>query len=121
MTDTITLSAAAPYLISGSVGVPIGTPGVDFGSAVGSSTAVITKAGGKWTIANMKTGDTLYFDGTGDLTLAASCTGGTVYLSGPVRVTNSGSGQTIYEDANVTQSAIQAELAEKHGPGPWAK
>ena len=96
VTDVITLGASAPYLFNGCVGVPIGTPGVDFDS-LGGATVVIGNARGVWTIANMAAGDTLYVDGNGELTIAASCTGGVVYVSGGIHLTNNGSGQTIYD------------------------
>jgi hypothetical protein len=109
ITDTITLGAAAPYLFNGCVGVPIGTPGVNF-AAVGNATVVIGSARGVWTISNMGAGDTLYIDGNCDLTLAASCTGGAVYINGTVRLTNSGSGQTLYQDGHLTLSGVVAAI-----------
>ena len=96
ITDLVTLGTTAPYLFSGCTGVPIGTPGIDFGSAVGASTVVMSNFAGVGTIKNMKTGDVLYVDGNCQLTLDATCVGGTVYLSGDVRLTNNGSGQTLH-------------------------
>ena len=108
LTGVLTLGAATSYLLANCVGVPTGTPSIDFGSAIGSSTVVCTQWGGPLTVDNLKTGDVLHLDGGGDLTLAASCTGGTVYISGAFTLTNSGSGMTINdtarwnEDQNIT-------------------
>ena len=108
LTGVLTLGAATSYLLANCVGVPTGTPSIDFGSAIGSSTVVCAQWSGPLTIANLKTGDVLHLDGGGDLTLAASCTGGTVYISGAFTLDNSGSGMTIHdtarwgEDQNVT-------------------
>ena len=68
----------------------------DFGAG-GAQTIYITDwVGGPITIANMAAGDVLYFEGrAAALTLAASCTGGTVYFAGDIALTNNGSGQTI--------------------------
>lgn len=82
ITDVITLGAAAPYLFHNCVGVPIGTPGIDY-DASGASHVVCGNWSGNCTITNMGVGDTLIFNGTAQLTLAASCTGGTVYIGGP--------------------------------------
>lgn len=109
ITDMITLSSTSPMLFNHCVGVPIGSPGIDFGSAVGATPVVCGGCGGVWEIRNMKTGDILYFDGAADVTLAASCTGGTVYLSGGVRLTNNGSGQTIHDEARVHSTTEHAD------------
>jgi hypothetical protein len=66
--------------------------------------------GGPITIANMAAGDVLYFEGrSAALTLAASCTGGTVYFAGDIALTNSGSGQTVNESSRYEISRILSD------------
>lgn len=111
LTGTVTLSEATatrPYLIHRSVGVYVNGayPTVDFGAAVGATFCNISSFSGGINIANMKTGDVLSIDGNADVTLAASCTGGTVYINGAIRLTNSGSDLTIYKDDTTTKTAL---------------
>lgn len=85
-----------------------GDTNIDFGAAVGATNIAFRHFAGSLAVANMKAGDVLVFAGTGKLTLAASCTAGTVYIRGLIELVNNGSGQTITdtsrynEDQNVT-------------------
>lgn len=101
LTGTVTLTAATSYFFDQCYGVNIGAgfPIIDFGSAVGAQGVIVSHWSGNLTIANMKAGDVLVINGDGDVTIAASCTAGTVYYAGNIRLTNSGSGQTIYTPA----------------------
>lgn len=109
ITDLVTLGAAAPYLFSGCTGVPTGTPGIDFGTAVGASTVVMSNFAGVGTIKYMKAGDVLYVDGNCQLTLDATCVAGTVYVAGDVKLTNASS--ITASDIHVsTVAAIEAAL-----------
>jgi hypothetical protein len=110
---TITLGSAAVYTflnctsnLPGPVGVTI-----DFGAAIGNSTVNLTGFEGSVTIANLgATGtDVLVVTGDCEVTLAASCTGGTVFLNGNIGFTNNGSGQTIYQDARFELSRILSD------------
>lgn len=95
ITDTVTLGSTAPMLFDACVGVPIGTPGVDFGSAIGSTKVEMGNCAGVWTIKNLKVGDIFDYSGAGQITFDNSCTGGTATLTGDIVVTNNGSGITI--------------------------
>lgn len=94
--NTVTMSQnSVPYRFHDCTGIT--TAKITFtGNA---QTAVISRASGVLTIAGMQTGDTLYIDGDCDLTLDATNTGGTVNIAGNVRLTNSGSGQDVYDTA----------------------
>ena len=110
LTDTIVIGEATSYFFDQCFGVNIGAgfPVLDFGSAIGASGIIISHWAGNITIKNMKAGDVLEIDGNGDLTIDSTCTAGSVYVSGGIRLTNNGSGQTIIdtsrwnEDQNIT-------------------
>lgn len=117
LNNTVTLSqASVPYLFHHCAG--IGTAAkITFAAA--SQSAVVAKWSGNLTIAGMVSTNTLFLDGDGDVTIDATNTAGTVYISGNIRLTNNGSGQTIYdtsrwaEDQNVTN--VTGSVATKTG------
>jgi hypothetical protein len=82
----------------------------DFGAGAGQTIYITDWLGGPITIANMAASDVLYFEGrSAALTLAASCTGGTVYFAGDIALTNSGSGQTVNEASRYEISRILSD------------
>jgi hypothetical protein len=110
---TITLGSAAVYTFlncTSSLPGPVGVT-IDFGAAIGNSTVNLAGFEGSVTIANLgATGtDVLVVTGDCEVTLAASCTGGTVFLNGNIGFTNNGSGQTIYQDARFELSRILSD------------
>lgn len=84
------------------------TPGtVTIDMATNSSTVVFTDFSGALTFANMDATNVVQLHGTGQITVAASCVGGTITLTGQFQITdNSGGAVTINNTAtgvNVTQ------------------
>lgn len=104
----VTLSAADTYHL-GSCSSESGAV-IDF-AAVGASTVYMPGwKGSALEIRNMDTGDVLYIEGEGILTINANCTAGTVNIEGNVGLVNNGSGQTINRDAriaDVSDTALQ--------------
>lgn len=93
---TITISQAATYVMVNCAHVS-GTPTVDFGSGVGSTTVHLHDYHGAITILNMgQSGtDILHFSsGDGKLTLDSTNTGGTKNLNGTFELADSSTGQT---------------------------
>jgi len=79
----------------------------DFGGGAAQTVYITDWVGGPITISNMSAGDVLYFEGrSAALTLAATCTAGTVYLAGDIALTNSGSGQTINQTSRYELTRI---------------
>lgn len=123
ITGTVTLGqAGVPYLLHRCVGVynSGSFPSLDFGAAVGGTDCNLSQFSGGIIIANLKTSDVLTVDGACDLTRAASCTGGTLNINGPIRFTNSGSGGAVVQDGRVAADTINAQadqaLADYDGP-----
>ena len=101
---TITLTQDISYLFDNCVWVPTSgaSPILDFGThTTGARYVVMGNNTGMVTIKTMKINDILMLDGDMDVTLDATCTAGTVYLSGNIRLTNSGSGQTIHQEGRM--------------------
>ena len=104
LTDTITAGAAGTFLFdncfSGVAGS--GTPVFDF-AAFGATALNMRHYSGGLEIENMATGDTMSFEGDGQLVINANCTAGTVNVRGNIRVTdNSGGGVSIQITPDVT-------------------
>jgi hypothetical protein len=82
----------------------------DFGAGAGQTAYILDWVGGPIEIKNMAAGDTLYVEGrSGSLTLAASCTAGTVVIAGEVALNNSGSGQTISQKSRFELTRILSD------------
>lgn len=99
---TVTLSDAAIYRFLGCF--HSGTAVIDFGAAVANTTVHIHHYNGALTIENLGANgtDVLHFDSPGgQLTLAASCVGGTVNFRGTAALVNNGSGITINRGGDV--------------------
>lgn len=112
---TITLSAAATYVLANCLHGG-STPIIDFGGAVGNTTVHIHGWMGALEIRNMgQSGtDVLHFDSAGgQLTLAATCIGGTVNMRGTFSLVNSGSGQTLNRGGDVINdvAAVKVDTA----------
>jgi hypothetical protein len=101
LTNTVTLNEATSYFLERCWAIDIGAgfPVLDYGAALGSSGVVMSHWAGNLTVANLKTGDVLAIDGNGQLTLAASCTGGTVYVAGAIKLVDGSTGVTIHQDS----------------------
>ena len=89
-------------------GVDETTGEFDFGAAVATAQVVyITAYDGPLKISNINTaGDKLYLSGNGSLVIDASCTNGTIYISGQWKITNSGSSAIVYDDITTDTDAI---------------
>jgi len=74
---------------------------MDFGADVAGSVAYLQNYNGDIEIRNLQTGDTLWHSGRGKVTLAASCTGGTVNIAGTIELVDNSTGVTINEIARV--------------------
>ena len=100
ITGVITLAQAAPYLINHCVGVPAGgVPTLAFGATADARAVVVAGFGGQLLVTGMRAGNVLILDGDCDLTIDNTNTAGTVYISGCVRLTYAGTGQTVYDTA----------------------
>lgn len=105
LTATITLPVGSVYLNNCH---HQGTPVLDFGAAVGSTTVHMHKYAGGIDIQNMgDTGtDILHLDGKGSLTLNANSSGGTINLRGEWKITDSAGGAiTVNQDDVATDVA----------------
>jgi hypothetical protein len=93
LNGTVTLSqATVPYRFHDCTG--IATAKITFSQA--NQTCVVSKVSGVLTIAGMTAAtQVLYLDGDADVTLDNTNSAGSVYVAGNIRLTNSGSGQTI--------------------------
>ena len=113
---TMTLNANAPFLFDRCIGVPITNPTINFNAVADSRSAIISNFGGSLTITNMRAGNTLHMDGNADLTLDATCTAGTVYISGGIRLTNNSTATVIDtsrwgEDQNIYSVTVPVAIA----------
>ncbi len=71
---------------------------LDYG-AFGATTVGMRSFAGGFTLENMSGGDVFACVGGGQVTIGASCNGGTVILVGPINLVNNGTGVTIIDDA----------------------
>jgi hypothetical protein len=92
--------ASVPYLFNTCTGIV--SANITFAAA--GQTTVISRWGGTLTIAGMVAGNTLILDGNGDVTLDNTNTGGTVYVSGNIVLTNNGSGQTVNDTSRFNEN-----------------
>lgn len=100
----------------------IATPSLDVGETIIDTDFSIRNYSGGLQFNNLGQAgvDIVTFEGTGQYILDASCVGGIFAVRGNIEKTdNSGGAVTIYEDARVTISSIEAYLALKHGPLSW--
>lgn len=97
ITGTTTLVQDAPYLFDSCVFVPMTTtPIIDFNSSANDRRVVMGNCSGMVLIKNMKASNILIIDGGIDVTIDNTNTAGTVYIGAEVRLTYSGTGQTVY-------------------------
>lgn len=114
LTGTVTSNGTGTWVIHSCWG--LSGAQIDFGAGGAQTIYVTDWVGGPITIANMATGDVLYFEGrSAVLTLAASCTGGTVFLVGDIALTNSGSGQTINQTSRYEITRILSDTTAFQG------
>ena len=111
---TLALSAAANYTLSNCYSQIPGspTPIIDFGAAVGATGLSMRSYSGGIEIQNYGvTGvDTMSIEGNGQIVIAASCTGGTIYIRGNFKVTdNSGGAVAIVYDDNTANTLLILE------------
>lgn len=109
--STLTLGAVANYTFNHCISGRDDTI-IDFGAAVGNTSAFLNAWSGNLEIQNLgATGtDVLTINGNGTITLNANCTGGTVNVTGNIEIVNNGSGITINENAAVTMPKINTEV-----------
>lgn len=113
ISGTIILSAAADYFFI-NCNHAGGTAIIDFGAGVLNTTVHVHGFKGAITIENMgQMGtDVLHFDSPGgQLTLAASCIGGTVNMNGTFNFVNNGSGMTINDTGAIIEAVGVAGVA----------
>jgi len=108
----ITIGAAGVYIFRDCATAVLGAaiPVIDFGAAIGASTVNLRNYTGGVEVQNMLTGDALFVEGVGDLTVNANCTAGSVTVRGIIGLTNNGSGQTLDLDQRVTNNTIALNL-----------
>lgn len=87
---------------------------VDF-AAVGATTVHMDSFTGLLTVANMAAGDVLQMSGYGRLTIAASCTAGTIFIEGNIVLVNNGSGQTINDTSRWNEDQTIAAVTTVNG------
>jgi hypothetical protein len=75
-----------------------------------NQTHYLDQMAGALEIRGLTAGDTIYICGGCEITLAASCTGGTVRFYGPTSFTNNGSGMTIVEDSRVNTDVFASKV-----------
>ena len=93
------------------------TPVLDF-NGVGAKAVNIRNYSGGMEIQNMKAGDTMSFEGRGQLIVNANCSGGAVAIRGLFSTSGAGLGNlTITEDARYNDSKLTAALDEEIGDG----
>jgi len=102
LTATLTMSAAATYLLDSCYSAIAGSasPTIDFGAAVANSALNMRHYSGGITIANKDAAgtDTMSLEGDGQLVVSAS-SGGAISLRGNFRVTNTGGATITYDDS----------------------
>lgn len=108
---TITLGTGGNYQIVASVnGVATGSDCfVDFATA-GTNTVAMRDFAGSVQVLNMAAGDVFGMTGNGKVTIAASCTGGTVQIAGNVNLVNSGTGMTIVDTSRWNEDQSMANV-----------
>lgn len=89
----------------------LSTPGsyVDVTAGINKTHAI--EGCGPIELRGLTAGDSVYFAGDFDITLAASCTGGTVYFNGALSLTNNGSGMTLIETARTDTDILASAVA----------
>jgi hypothetical protein len=115
LTDTVTVGSAGDFTfdrcwdqVAGA-----GAPVLDFGGAVGGTSVSLRKYSGAIEVRNLKAGDELTIDGMGRVVLDSSCTGGSVIISGNMRLTdNSGGAVTVTDGARFASGNVY--LASGH-------
>lgn len=105
ITGTITLLSAGGYFFQGCFAPTDGTPIIDLGSAVGAQTVCLSPLFGGMEIRNSKAGDLVHVEGSGELTLAASCTAGTIEIAGDFYTTDNSAGASVRYDNNTDNVA----------------
>lgn len=68
--------------------------------AAATQTLQVSRWGGYLTLAGLTAAKTAYIDGDGELVLDATCTGGTVYISGNMTLTNNATGVVTIIDTS---------------------
>ena len=104
LSSTFTVGAAGTFIFDGCYSASAAGVDaiIDFG-ALGASFVALRNYAGGVEVRNMAAGDVLAFVGSGRLTIAASCTAGTVFVSGPINLVNGGSGQTITDTSRLNE------------------
>jgi len=112
LTGVVTIGTSGSYVLDGCYNnSAAGTAAViDFGAAVGATTIGLRGWNGALEVRNMLAGDILSIYGSGSLTIAASCTAGTVEIAGAIRLVNSGSGQTITDTSRYSEDQNVANV-----------
>lgn len=112
---TLTLAEAADYVILDSNSNKSDTV-FEFGALVGNTDIYVHSWSGDFQVNNLgATGtDLVHAHGEGEITLAASCVGGTVDYGGTFVVTNNGSGITLAPGAAINVDLILDEALSGH-------
>jgi len=91
----------------------LGTPTIlDFNSS-GTSLCQLQCENGIFRIDNMVSGSIIQFTSTaGEIEISSSCTGGTVLLSGAIKVTDNSSGVYLVQDSVINNETISEECSD---------
>lgn len=116
LSGTITLAEAGVYdwIMCHSRVAGSGAPGVDVGTAIGDTSLNMRRYSGGIELSNMgDTGtDKMSLEGTGQLILGASCSGGSISIRGAFTVTDNASGVvTLSDDARYDVDQVSAGAA----------
>lgn len=111
ISGTITVGAAGVFTLfqCGSASVAGVDTIIDF-DAVGATTVGMRDWTGGIEVRNMAAGDVLSLNGMGRLTVAASCTAGSLFVSGMINLVNNGSGQTIADTSRYNEDQNVANV-----------
>ncbi len=110
---TLTAGSAGTFEFLGcrSAVAGTGTPTFDFGGAVGASAVNFRAYSGGTEIENMGAGDTMSYEGFGQIVVNANCSAGTVAIRGAFTVTDNASGAvTLSDNARIDIAQILAAL-----------
>jgi len=118
LAGTIELAQAGDYFFNGcySAVAGTGTPGLDFGAAIGDSNVSVRHYSGGIEILNMGVAgtDNMSLEGNGQLKINANCVGGTIAIRGHFPVTDyAGGAVTLSDDARFTTPETAAAVWDK--------
>ena len=97
---TLTFASAGSMFLQSCFSETGTLPVIDLGAAVGAQVVCLTPLAGGVEVHNIKAGDLVHVEGTGEIVLDSSCTGGTLEYAGNFRITDNSAGTTVIGDDN---------------------